>query len=340
MGIVLTDIDLVNMNTAISTNFLLWALILFCCPHPGWTTQPEGMVSLEVKMTNIMGRMSRMEAEMVAKDEIVKARDQRITVLEAAIETLEDAMETRDKRIGVLEDAMETRDKRIAVLEADKETKDQRIAVLEDAVETLEKAVITKDDFTKGMETRDTQMLELEEEMASLTGRMDLTEETDVLLRGMVDQVRNPPFAFQCAYQGSWNADYSVITYERLTYDEISGGSIYNVTGGLDINTGVFTVGQGYAGVWEISYSMGSWQDSGEYNQAWLYINGGRIEESVHWTYYDGSEGRVWSLGSRSLYMRLESGDTISLRTVIVGHGLYEITVCFNLAQIDYVPPM
>jgi len=339
MGIVLTDIDLVNMNTAISTNFLLWALILFCCPHPGWTTQPEGMVSLEVKMTNIMGRMSRMEAEMVAKDEIVKARDQRITVLEAAIETLEDAMETRDKRIGVLEDAMETRDKRIAVLEADKETKDQRIAVLEDAVETLEKAVITKDDFTKGMETRDTQMLELEEEMASLTGRMDLTEETDVLLRGMVDQVRNPPFAFQCGFQSEWHNASSVITYDRLTYDEISGGS-NSITGGLDINTGVFTVGPEYAGTWEIDFSFVSTQDSEEYAQAWLYINGEQIEESCSGSGYFGSEGWVSSLGSRSLYMRLESGDTISLRADNPGDGLYLITLCFNLAKFDDVPHM
>merc|ERR1711953_708737 len=172
MGIVLTDIDLVNMDTAISTNFFLWALILFCCPDPGWTTQAEEMASLEVKMTNIMDRMTRMEAEMVAKDKIVKARDQRITVLEAAMDT-----------------------------------KDKRIANLEDAVETLEKAVITKDDFTKEMETRDTQMCELEEEMASLTGRMDVTEETDVLLRGVVDQVRNPPFAFQCAYREVWSTD-------------------------------------------------------------------------------------------------------------------------------------
>ena len=94
----LTDIVLVNMNTAMSTNFFLWALILFCCPHPGWTTQAE-------EMTNIMDRITRMEAEMVAKDEMVKARDQ---------------------RIAVLEDAMETKDQRIAVLEADMETKDQR----------------------------------------------------------------------------------------------------------------------------------------------------------------------------------------------------------------------
>ena len=73
------------MNTAISTNFLLWALLMFCCPDPGWTTQAEEMASLEVKMTNIMDRMTRMEAEMVAKDH-------RIAVLE-------DAMKTKDQRI-------------------------------------------------------------------------------------------------------------------------------------------------------------------------------------------------------------------------------------------------
>merc|ERR1711953_339900 len=174
-------------------------------------------------------------------------------------------------------------------------SRDQRIAVLEDAM-------ITKEDFMKEIETRDTQMCELEEEMASLTGRMDVTEETDVLLRGMVDQVRNPPFAFQCAWQDGWSADDSVITYDWLTYDEISGGSVYNVTGGLDINTGIFTVGQGYAGVWEISYTMVSSQHNGEDNQAWLYINGEQIRESYHWTYYGGSEGWVGSLGSRSLF--------------------------------------
>ena len=241
-------------------------------------------------MTNIMDRMTRMEAEMVAKDQMVEVRD-------------------------------------------------QRIAVLEDAVETLEKAVITKDVFTDAIETRDTQMCELEEEMKSLTGRITETEETDVLLRGMVDQVRNPPFAFQCAWQGGpWGAANSVITYDHLTYDEISGGSIYNVTGGLDINTGVFTVGHGFSGVWTVSYSIRSRQYSGDYyNQAWLYVNGERIEESYHGTYYSGSEGYVQELGSRSLYMRLEAGDTISLRTGYIG-SLLDITLCFELAQFDWVP--
>ena len=294
------------MNSPLSAKFLLWALLLFCCPDPGWTTQAEEMASLEVKMTNTMDRMTRMEAEMIAKEEMVEVRDERIAVLEAAVDTLE----------------------------ADKKTKDTKIAVLEEAM-------ITKEVFADAIETRDTQMCELEEEMKSLTGRITETEETDVLLRGMVDQVRNPPFAFQCAYQGGyWSADDSVITYERLTYDEISGGSIYNVTGGLDITTGVFTVGHGFSGVWTVSYTMRSYQDSGEENQAWLYINGEQIEESIHRTGYYDSEGWVNSLGSRSLYMRLEAGDTISLRTSEVGHGLGHITLCFQLAQLDSVPSM
>ena len=143
------------MNSELSTKFLLWALILFCCPDPGWTTQAEEMASLEVKMTNTMDRMTRMEAEMIAKEEMVEVRDERIAVLEAAVDTLE----------------------------ADKKTKDTKIAVLEEAM-------ITKEVFADAIETRDTQMCELEEEMKSLTGRITETEETDVLLRGMVDQVR------------------------------------------------------------------------------------------------------------------------------------------------------
>ena len=223
------------MNTAISTNFLLWALLMFSCPDPAWTTQTEEMASLEARMTNIMDRMTRLEAEMIAKDQ------------------------------------------RIAVLEAAMENKDQRIAVLEDA-----------------LETRDFQVCELEEEMKSLTGRITVTEETDVLLRGMVDQVSNPPFACQCAWQHYWTADNSVITYDRLTYDEISGGDR-----GLDINTGVFTVGQGYSGIWEISYTIQSGNLSGDESYVWLYINGKQIEESGYYTYFDvgfnpsGSQGYV-----------------------------------------------
>ena len=92
--------------------------------------------------------------------------------------------------------------------------------------------------------------------------------------------------------------------------------------------------GQGYSGVWQVSFAIRSAQYSGETNQAWLYINGEQIEESYHFTYYGASEGWVESMGSRSLYMRLESGDTISLRAGEI-QFLADITLCFNLAQFD-----
>ena len=101
------------MKTAISTNFLLWALLVFSCPDPGWTTPAEEMASLEVKMTNIMDRMTRMEAEMMAKDKMVEVRDKRIAVLEAAMETLEMAVITKD----VFTDAIETRNIQMCELE-------------------------------------------------------------------------------------------------------------------------------------------------------------------------------------------------------------------------------
>ena len=286
---------------------------MFCCPHPGWTTQAEEMASLEVQMTNIMDRMTRMEAEMVTKDEVM--------------EVLRAALNNKDQRIVILEDALET------LAEAMK-AKHQRISVLENALDTLKRAAITNDVFRDAFETRDIHLCELEEEMKSLTGRITVTEETDLLLRGMVDQVRNPPFAFQCAWRYTWYEDNSVITYDRLIYDEISGGS-----GGLDINTGVFTVGSGFSGVWAVTYSMMSNQNSGDINLAWLYINGEKFEESVLNTYYNGSEGHVESLGSRTLYIRLEAGDTLSLRTGSIWY-LYQISLCFQLVQFDDVPPM
>ena len=68
---------------------------MFCRPDPGWTTQAEEMASLEVKMTDIMDRMTRMEAEMIAKDKMVEVRDQKIALLEGAVET-------NDRRIVLL----------------------------------------------------------------------------------------------------------------------------------------------------------------------------------------------------------------------------------------------
>ena len=186
------------------------------------------------------------------------------------------------------------------------------------------------------MTEMETEMTAKDYRIAVLEDAMETKDQKIAVLEGAVETLKSAPFAFQCAWQdGPWVDENSVITFDRLTYDGISGGN-----GGLDINTGIFTVDQGFSGVWSITYSIKSVEYNGEHNQAWLFINGERIAESYHNTeYYDGCcgqfEGHIQSLGSRTLYMRLEAGDTVSLRSGTVGHGLYQITLCFHLAQVD-----
>ena len=164
-------------------------------------------------------------------------------------------------------------------------------------------------------------------EKVSTKGLMQFMKEEIARMKTELQLLKNKPFAYQCAWQDAWTAANSVITYDRLTTDETSGGD-----GGLDINTGVFTVG--LSGVWAVTYSIKSLQNSGEYNQVWLTVNGEQRVESGQRTYYGGPAGSVGSLGSRSLYMRLEAGDTVSLRTGTV-HYLGETTLCFQLVRGD-----
>ena len=102
------------------TKFLLWTLLVLSSPHPG-LTQAEELAALNVKMTNIMERMARLEDEM------------------------KEPIEIRDLQIVDLED---------------------------------------------GLVAKEVEMCELKEKMESLTV-----------------QVRNPLFAFQCAWQDGWIAD-------------------------------------------------------------------------------------------------------------------------------------
>ena len=97
------------MNSAISTNFLLWALLMVCCPDLGLTTQAE-------EMSNIMERMTRMEADMESKD-------QRIAVLE-------EAMATKDEMMNLMRDSMERKDQRITALETAMEEKEDEMMTL------------------------------------------------------------------------------------------------------------------------------------------------------------------------------------------------------------------
>ena len=158
---------------------------------------------------------------------------------------------------------------------------------------------------------------------------LQFMKEENARIKREFKQLKNQPFAVLCAWQDYWNTAHTVITYDRITYEAVVGGP----GGMMDINTGVFTVGRGFSGVWSVTYSIQSWQYSGEVNHAWLFINGEQISESEHYT-YNGDMAGDDSLGSRTLYMRLESGDQVSLRTGEVQY-LSQTTFCFQLLRGD-----
>ena len=89
---------------------------------------------------------------------------------------------------------------------------------------------------------------------------------------------------------------------------------------------------------------------SGDIIQAYLHINGESLEYSQYWGSYfhsgnsgslnSTSEGRISSLGGRTLHLRLAAGDALTLATGAQGHygefsGLWYITFCVELKQTD-----
>ena len=71
------------MNT--SGKLLLRTLFLLSSPTPGWTSHAEDLDSLHAQMTDIVDRLTRMEAEMVMKDKLISEQFKMITGLRKEI---------------------------------------------------------------------------------------------------------------------------------------------------------------------------------------------------------------------------------------------------------------
>lgn len=71
-----------------------------------------------------------------------------------------------------------------------------------------------------------------------------------------------------------------------------------------------------FPGVYLITFSYKSYNDVGEINRVYIHKNGVIVSETLHETYYNlASNGKVGSTGGRSVYQRLEAGDTLTLQT-------------------------
>ena len=74
---------------------------------------------------------------------------------------------------------------------------------------------------------------------------------------------------------------------------------------------------------------MRSYVHTGDANDAYIYHNNQRMEETLHDTYYGGSGYMVYT-GGREVMVRAQQGDTLHLGTTTVDDYFRFIIVCFE----------
>ena len=83
------------------------------------------------------------------------------------------------------------------------------------------------------------------------------------------------------------------------------------------------------AGVYLITFSYRGTNDPGERTYVFIYKNGNKLNETVHFTNYSSDGyGEVQSTGGRAVYQRLEAGDTLTLQTETVSGDMYRVMFC------------
>ena len=87
------------------------------------------------------------------------------------------------------------------------------------------------------------------------------------------------------------------------------------------------------SGAWRLTYSMVSWVESGGYNICYLYLNGDRLPETIHYTYSDSGELR--STGGRVGIVEASAGDKIKIRATYMEVIYRDILYCA-----EYIPKM
>ena len=86
------------------------------------------------------------------------------------------------------------------------------------------------------------------------------------------------------------------------------------------------------AGVYLITFSYRTYnEEQTQYNYLWLNKNGVQLQESEHLMYYySAADGIVMFTGGRQVYMRLERGDTIYLKTNYRTGSINKLMFCLQ----------
>jgi len=122
---------------------------------------------------------------------------------------------------------------------------------------------------------------------------------------------------------------------ETLKYDTIYSEA-NNVEGaGLDVGSGLFTAG--WAGVYQVAYSMEMVSEGAQEHSVWVVVNGAQVAQSIiHSSFDNNDHGTGIDNGSRVIMVSLNSGDTVGLTHQTVGNGaLKRINFCVSSVMLQ-----
>merc|ERR1719219_2646556 len=143
---------------------------------------------------------------------------------------------------------------------------------------------------------------------SDINGLNNKTKENEESIR----TVKNLPFGYFCGYKDRFSAANSVITYDKLLLSHHRG--LQGDSPDIDINTGKFVAG--LSGTWRVDFSLRTYPEPREDIDIYLYKNGVKIIETQFYSYrHSDASGYDGNTGARSLLVKLNSGDQLSLRT-------------------------
>merc|ERR1711915_477013 len=165
------------------------------------------------------------------------------------------------------------------------------------------------------------------ETFSELTVKNDQLECKATEIARDVSFLKNPPYYHICVYQYFTSVTYSNVQFEKEVYSDCNmcDGEYNNTQANFDLASGVYT--NGWPGTYTVTWDLYAIDDHGDSNvHIYLRKNDVNIEESRHISHYTGSSGGVLEQGGRTMILRMETGDTLSLWCQDCSAVVYYIT--------------
>jgi len=221
----------------------------------------------------------------------------------------------------------------------DSDVKEEMMMRMVNLVEQLEQIEQKNTDLSIDMERREREM---EEKLRKL--ELENAEQGSKLAKLEARVSKESAYLMSCAQKNSWpTIRNATITFDYLTADFNNADSAEGgADGQLDIMTGLFTTLT--AGVYEVTFSgvsvisPGGETESSSDQYFYLMHNGESEGDAAEWWSRadPGNVGDTYDMGSRTVILMLQLGDTLSLKT---GGAYYNgfidnLTFCVKLLAI------